>query len=361
MGDIAKPFGVSSVGADSNTDDILYDCGGGNTYSEDSLKRLPIANPDNLGQLDTEGSINYTCVRLDDQPTDLVYQKLTKERNEHILVQTRSAAGNKSNAGRININWKASHNTGANYSNPSYNSTSPPGLVAEAKYNYKSPLLQISLIPMNLRDGWNRVNLEQYQRSYLLHPSLHGNPGSIDDKAKIKVYNHKLKKGTDLQLIYSYDNDQVLGNISLFSETKEIKEAKYDSVGHSVTCPASPTKTGSYIAEAKKDKKYCFKVEFSDGSDETIDYSVASSPTTDENRNNQIIYGDCDDTIETYDCQAQIIIGPLSNGYVNNENTDLESCYSLVDADTNLTAASKTPDKCNSSTYTLTRRLVTLK
>ena len=166
-GFLQKPFSVSSKAKS------WYDCG----ETDEELFRQQTAG----NKLDdaVDGNILYSCIRVNDTPSGLVYSSISDERSEQILVQTRrqDSSGNliKENADKISIKWgqEVPDNTNPSSFNSAHSSFPAANqwfTTASPTTGISAPVLRVQIIPMNLNRGFNRDDLNKYQRTYFLYP-----------------------------------------------------------------------------------------------------------------------------------------------------------------------------------------------
>ena len=148
------------------------------------------------GGLDAPGStsnIEYTCVEVDGRPVKLVYDDVNIHRSQNILLQTRWLEPStnhfkQSNIDKLIINW-GSEGGGDNFQPGNNHNQQLPDTLAGG-WSYSAPMLKIQLIPLNLRDGWKREDLNQWSRTYFLYPTrgITQTPNVTDPDAQINLY-----------------------------------------------------------------------------------------------------------------------------------------------------------------------------
>ena len=110
---------------------------------------------------------------------------------ENVLLQTRLLSGGvftKSNIDTLLINWH-----GLSDPNPHDFKEGPvhkQKLLSEENWGQPAPMLKVQIIPLNIRDGWTREELNQATRTYFLYPTKYDYPNSpgIHNDAKINLY-----------------------------------------------------------------------------------------------------------------------------------------------------------------------------
>ena len=162
-----------------------YDCGSGQNSA---------SNRDGFdGDLDDAISdqIGYTCVEVDGRPVKLVYDDVDTDRSKNVLLQTRLLSGgvfDKSNIHTLTISWEG---LGPQYPGSFKEASGPDGheqrLPPGDEWGATSPMLRIQIIPLNIRDGWTREELNRSTRTYFLYPTRYGDSG-INSAANIKLY-----------------------------------------------------------------------------------------------------------------------------------------------------------------------------
>ena len=160
-----------------------YDCGDTGLNRGDEFE----------GDLDDSGSnVEYTCVEVDGRPVKLVYDNINTDRSENVLIQTRMLEGtafHKSNVDKLVINWQGA--TGApNPDNFKTASVHQQRLPPERLWGNQAPvpMLRIQIIPLNIRDGWTRSELNESTRTYYLYPTEYDASGCIDKDSRIALY-----------------------------------------------------------------------------------------------------------------------------------------------------------------------------
>lgn len=147
-------------------------------------------------QGDLDNNIQYTCIEVDGRPVKLVYDDVNTDRSKNVLLQTRllDNVGNfsQSNIAKLIINWQgpatptlSQFETGAGHDQelPDVNDWTHP-----------APILRIQIIPLNLRQGWQRDDLNDWTRTYFLYPTKYEydpvNPYNecINNGARIGLY-----------------------------------------------------------------------------------------------------------------------------------------------------------------------------
>ncbi len=178
-----KFYDASKDGVVDLNDDILqkpydtllieewYDCG------DSSVTR-----PGFEGNLDDAGSnIEYTCVEVDGRPVKLIYNNITTDRSENVLVQTRRLDGgvfSKSNVSELVISWQS---LGVNDPRTFVEAnTHKQKLHPRQSWGPTAPMLRVQIIPLNIRDGWTREELNQATRTYFLYPTKYNDPTTIN-------------------------------------------------------------------------------------------------------------------------------------------------------------------------------------
>lgn len=217
-----------------------YDCGGGPTVNQaDGFE----------GDLDDAGSnIEYTCVEVDGRPVKLVYDEINTNRSENVLIQTRLLSGgafSKSNVDKLTINWQGL--IAPNFNNFQDAATHEQRLTPEDSWSGQAPapMLRIQIIPLNIRGGWTRSELNESTRTYYLYPTKYSDGPSINSDAQISLYSSPT---TDNNRIVNADCDRDGGERACVVEilgfngsvgSYQINNAKDDIGNKSETTPAN--------------------------------------------------------------------------------------------------------------------------
>ena len=139
---------------------------------------------------DFGSGIEYTCVEVDGRPIKLVYDDISTDRSKNVLLQTRRIDDTvfyRSNVHRLVINWQGPSPSplGTTYQTAAVHGQE---LYSQNLWPHYVPMLKIQIIPLNLRDGWRAVDLDERTRTYFLYPTAYHSVGTIDPHAKIRAY-----------------------------------------------------------------------------------------------------------------------------------------------------------------------------
>ena len=166
-----------------------YDCGDttvGRDGFEGDLSDPLGSSPDPI--------IGYTCVEVDGRPVKLVYDDIDTNRSKNILLQTRlfDDATNKfpeSNIDTLVVNWQGSEGPALNRFQEA--SVHEQTLYPEAQWSQPAPMLRMQIIPLNIRDGWTREELNKATRTYYLYPTKYDSAlDCIDNGSRIALYSN---------------------------------------------------------------------------------------------------------------------------------------------------------------------------
>ena len=127
-------------------------------------------NPDSdyKPQLNPDKTIEYTCVNVNSGVSSIEYDKITPDKSRVAIIQTRKILNRreKQNINKMTISWQnktAGNGVFTKVDNPS-------GLLFGSKWTSQAPPLRIELIPLNLKDGFNRDTLNDGTRVFVLYP-----------------------------------------------------------------------------------------------------------------------------------------------------------------------------------------------